>query len=581
MTEPESTAGVPFMVTAAMKQQLRERGFTDDQIRNLTPQEANHILGRELTAVQWADYKETIESSQAALKQASAKRKVQKEAEVVPIRPGVAKLAERAKKVMEELDAKRKVDEELKDLGLGDKETGEEDLPKSELNARIATRKALIAKINLTHALIENIGGKTLIASREPSPHNPEHECIVFQTPASFRLRYSNELVPSLKLKGKSKKLGDFWVDHKDRCQYRGVVFKPSGAKVINGHMNLWRGWGVEPKKGDWSPIRQHIEVVIADGDPKAAEYIIRWIAWAIQHPDRQAEVALVLVGHKGTGKGTLIRCLQLIFGAHAFQVSSQEHIVGRFNAHQRDCVLFIADESFWAGDRRCIGALQRMITEPTLSIEQKGIDLVEVPNMLHMVMLAELGWVVPAGERERRYATFKASDSRLGDRDYFEALHAHIENGGAAAMLYDLQRVDLGKWHPRQVYETAELIEQKQHSLPPFDKWYVNLLQAGQLPGGFSPGLNTALSHRLLDSAQKFSPMLRSIANDTSLGLFLRKQGCIKWSSGALRGWMFLPLRDARAHWERRYGLWPWDPVEEWGANAPATVDLKRLEDV
>jgi hypothetical protein len=395
-------AGIPFMVTAAMKQELRERGFTDDEISNLTPQRANHILKSGWTHKQWADYEETIQPGRAALK--SANRKVQKEAEVVPISPAVAKLAERAKKVTEGLDAKRKVDEELKGLGLGEtkaEETAEDDLPKTELNARIATRKSLIAKINLTHALIENIGGRTLIASWEPSPHNPKHECVVFQTPACFRLRYSNEWVLSLKLKGKPKKLGDFWIDNKYRRQYRGVVFKPSGPKVINGCINLWRGWGVEPKQGDWSLLRQHIEVVIADGDPKSAEYIIRWIAWAIQHPDRQAEVALVLIGPKGAGKGTLIRCLQLIFGAHAFQVSSQEHIVGRFNAHQRDCVLFIADESFWAGDRRCIGALQRMITEPTLSIEQKGIDLVEVPNMLHMVMLAELGWVVPAGERE------------------------------------------------------------------------------------------------------------------------------------------------------------------------------------
>jgi hypothetical protein len=218
------------------------------------------------------------------------------------------------------------------------------------------------------------------------------------------------------------------------------------------------------------------------------------------------------------------------------------------------------------------------MITEPTLSIEQKGIDLVEVPNMLHMIMLAELGWVIPAGERERRYAAFRVSDDRLGDRGYFEALHAHIENGGAAAMLYDLQRrMDLGKWHPRQVYETPELVEQKQHSLPPLDKWYVNFLQTGQLPRGFGPGRNIALSRELLDSARAFDPLIRYVANETSVGLFLRKQGCTKWSSGALRGWTFRPLAEARADWECRYGQWPWEPLEEWGASPPPP----KLEDV
>jgi hypothetical protein len=35
------------------------------------------------------------------------------------------------------------------------------------------------------------------------------------------------------------------------------------------------------------------------------------------------------------------------------------------------------------------------MITEPTLSIERKGYDTIEVPNYLHIIMLAEPGWVL------------------------------------------------------------------------------------------------------------------------------------------------------------------------------------------
>jgi hypothetical protein len=160
----------------------------------------------------------------------------------------------------------------------------------------------------------------------------------------------------------------------------------------------MWQGWGVVPKEGDWGLIRQHIEEVIAGGNAEFAEYVIRWIAWAIQNPAAQAEVALVLIGHKGAGKGTLVRVLQRIFGAHAFQVTSREEVIGKFNGHLQDCVLFVADEAYWGGDKRCVGRLQGMITEPTLPIERKGVDLILVPNYLHVVMLAEPGWVIPAG---------------------------------------------------------------------------------------------------------------------------------------------------------------------------------------
>ena len=78
------------------------------------------------------------------------------------------------------------------------------------------------------------------------------------------------------------------------------------------------------PKPGDWGLIRQHIEDVIAGGNAEFAEYVIRWIAWSVQNPDAQVEVALVLIGPKGAGNGTLVRVLQRIFGAHACQVTSR-----------------------------------------------------------------------------------------------------------------------------------------------------------------------------------------------------------------------------------------------------------------
>jgi len=39
-------ASIPFMITRAMKYQLHDRGLSDDQIANLTPQEAHEILNR-------------------------------------------------------------------------------------------------------------------------------------------------------------------------------------------------------------------------------------------------------------------------------------------------------------------------------------------------------------------------------------------------------------------------------------------------------------------------------------------------------------------------------------------------------
>jgi len=44
--EASADGRIPFMTTAAMKEKLRELNFTDEQIANLTPQEAHEILGK-------------------------------------------------------------------------------------------------------------------------------------------------------------------------------------------------------------------------------------------------------------------------------------------------------------------------------------------------------------------------------------------------------------------------------------------------------------------------------------------------------------------------------------------------------
>jgi hypothetical protein len=43
-SEPSRRGSVPFMITTAMKQQLRDLGFTDVQIREMRPAEAHQII---------------------------------------------------------------------------------------------------------------------------------------------------------------------------------------------------------------------------------------------------------------------------------------------------------------------------------------------------------------------------------------------------------------------------------------------------------------------------------------------------------------------------------------------------------
>jgi hypothetical protein len=226
--------------------------------------------------------------------------------------------------------------------------------------------------------------------------------------------------------------------------------------------------------------------------------------------------------------------------------------------------------------DKRCVGRLQGMITEPTLPIERKGFDLILVPNYLHVVMLAEPGWVIPAGRHERRYAAFSVSDARRGDRAYFKSLYDQIDEGGAEALMWDLQRMDLDGWHPREIPESllkgTALQAQQAHTLPPLEQWYSLVLHDGRVPGALIKRANTAYTKDLMTDARDRVPRLRYDLSEVSLRDFLidaeRTGGviCTKYRRSNANGWSFPPLAECREAWEKLYGPQRWDnPAKDW----------------
>lgn len=177
--------------------------------------------------------------------------------------------------------------------------------------------------------------------------------------------------------------------------------------------------------------LREHIYRVLGGGDPKAGDYIIRWLAWMFQNPGSPVEAVLAFQGEEGSGKGTLARVMLQILGAAALPTSDPNMLAGQFSGHLQHCVLLFVNEAFWAGNVQAEGQLKSLITEPTITIRPLYVQGFQVRNMLHIMMASNNDWVVPAGHGLRRYAVFRVADDHLGDFDYFNPLNAEID--GAA----------------------------------------------------------------------------------------------------------------------------------------------------
>src|SRR5262249_19841281 len=208
----------------------------------------------------------------------------------------------------------------------------------------------------------------------------------------------------------KPVKLGTYWLDHKQRREYESVALEPGGPPVLPDNvLNLWRGFGVEPRQGDWHLMQAHIRDVLADGDLEAERYILNWTAWAVQNPGKRAEAMLIFKGMEGTGKGVFLEAIQKIFGHHGLCEISVEAITGKFNAGLQSTLFLFADEVSWRRDDA--DRLKSLITGQTLQIEKKGYDRFSVTNRLKIAAASNQDFVVPAGPNARRYAMFEVND--------------------------------------------------------------------------------------------------------------------------------------------------------------------------
>jgi hypothetical protein len=146
----------------------------------------------------------------------------------------------------------------------------------------------------------------------------------------------------------------------------------------------------------------------------------------------------------------------------------------------------------------------------------------------------------------------------------------------------WDLQRMELDGWHPREIPESllkgSALQKQQTFTLPPIEQWYLSLLQDGRVPGALINNdptkkkkisrPNTAYTKSLREDARQRFPRLYDLSDNT-IEDFMTDESWPKaekkYRDNKNNGWSFLPLNESRQAWDKRYGQQQWNEMTEW----------------
>lgn len=346
-----------------------------------------------------------------------------------------------------------------------------------KLHGQGANIETLLAAMNKTYAVVK-YGGKIVVA-------NITGKDVDFMAEEDFHKMFANLAIYE---GDKTIKVSRHWFNWKGRKQYlgRGVVFEPGGSlEIPNDMLNMWRGFGIAPKLGDWSLMCAHILNAVCSGNQKHFDYLIRLMACAVQHLDKPLGVAVAFLGAQGAGKGVVARTFGTFFGKHFVHITHGGQLTGRFNASLgTSCAVFL-DEALWAGDKPGEGVLKALITEPSFQMEAKFRDPIMVANRLRIIVASNNDWAVPAGIGDRRWFVLNVANTyadRTVHKKYWDALYAEIKNGGAAAMLHELLAIDLSGFDVLAVPQTIAKAQQQVRSLHGTVSWLHHVLQEGSI---------------------------------------------------------------------------------------------------
>ena len=324
--------------------------------------------------------------------------------------------------------------------------------------------------LNEVNAIV-TIKGKTNVLTETCDPQTNKLD-IIFSSKDNFKFRYANWLI-------NEKYAVDLWFQSKLRRQYDAVTFCPLG-NCPDRYYNLFRGFPVKPVMGDCNLYWDHVFDNICNGNSKFFNYVKKWMAHAIQHPETLPETALVLMGEQGTGKGVFVNFFGMLFGQHYMTIYRLDQITGRFNSHLKNILLLHANEAICQGDKVSEGVLKGIVTDPTIPIEYKGKDVINVPNYKRLIIATNEEWAVPVGMDDRRFFIMGVSNDHKEDQEYFNAISEQMNTGGLAALMYDLKNENLDGFEIRTLPYSNVAFEQKLYNSSSLVSWWYEMLKEG-----------------------------------------------------------------------------------------------------
>lgn len=186
--------------------------------------------------------------------------------------------------------------------------------------------------------------------------------------------------------------------------------------------------------------------------DMKLLNFLLDFIAWKIQHPNRRSgRIICVVSKRQGTGKSSLFHLLQLVMGSQLCSFHDcLDTLTCRFNFPNHSKLCHWVDDVHAVTNKNDTRKLFPKATCKFQKYEAKGQGVITLQEFSEIWVTANDQAPLHVSTEDRRIMIIEASDCHKQETEFFDALYAEFENLDIGHALYTfLKHRDVSTFKP------------------------------------------------------------------------------------------------------------------------------------
>ncbi len=306
----------------------------------------------------------------------------------------------------------------------------------------------------------------------------------------------------------------DIWFGHPECRKYNDAQFVPPGGPpgsdvVPDDTLNLFTRFVVTREdalekaaeetreNGDGMSVPEYVQTLIEPmmkhvnaifgGQAEQIEFFLDWMASILQRPGLRSEMAPVIKGPQGIGKGLLLYHIAKIIGIYYYETQRIDSVLGSFNPEcLRNNLITFLDECTFDGNKAQADELKGLITSATRELRTKFMNAETLRNTSHYFAGTNRDNAVYVDAQDRRYwitvIEWLLEFSGKATTET-EAHFARIREVPVWAWAYFLYTRELRGFSARCYPSTEGIRHMKRKNFEPHEAFVEHCLSEGALP--------------------------------------------------------------------------------------------------